>query len=178
MTGKRRPARSVLLCASLTMLVGLGAGCSGTTDAADGGSRGSSRTPERPQPEWIEGTTVEGVVQRLRLQLPTTTSDARAAQQRHFQDDGLLLAFTVPTGDVDAFLTRLKPEQPVQPRKTPFAGESEPGFAHLGLPEPDSLPDIRKAQVCAPCKDDVDQLHVAVTRLDDQNSRVYVKGID
>ncbi|MFI1646577.1 hypothetical protein ACH4XT_06490 [Streptomyces avidinii] len=158
------------------MLVGLSAGCSGTTDVADGG--GTSRTPERPQPDWVEGTTVEGVVQQLHLRLPAMASDARAAQQRRFQDDGLILAFTVPVGDVDAFLTQLKPEQPVQPRKTPFAGESEPGFAHLGLPEPDSLPDIRKAQVCAPCKDDVDQLHVAVTRLDEQSSRVYLKGID
>ncbi|MER6312808.1 hypothetical protein ABT237_03410 [Streptomyces sp. NPDC001581] len=177
MIGNRRPAWSVLLCASLTMLVGLCAGCSGTTGVAEGGS-GSRRTPEHRPPEWVEGTTVEGVVRRLHLQLPAVASDARAAQQRRFQDDGLLVAFSMPTGDVDAFLAQLKPEQPVQPRKTPFAGEAEPGFTHLGLPEPDALPDIRKAQACAPCEDDLDQLHVAVTQLDEQTSRVYLKGID
>ncbi|WP_329379957.1 hypothetical protein OG625_13970 [Streptomyces sp. NBC_01351] len=124
------------------------------------------------------GTTVEGVTQRLHLQLPATASDARAGQRRQFQDDALLLAFTLPTGDVDAFLTQLKPEQPVQPRKTPFVGGAEPGFTRLGLPEPDSLPDLRKAQVCAPCGDNIDQLHVAVAPLDEQSSRVYIKGID
>ncbi|MGW0395841.1 hypothetical protein ACWDYJ_34220 [Streptomyces sp. NPDC003042] len=172
----RRPTRPILLCAALMVLAGLTAGCSAATDPVEGGSR----TPGRQLPYWTEETTVDGVVQQLRLQLPANATDAKAAQQRGFQGDGLLLAFVLPTSEVDAFLTQLKPEEPVQPRRIPFAGESVPvaPFAHLGLPEPDSLPNTRKAQVCAPCKDNIDQLHAAVTPINDQNSRVYLKGID
>ncbi|MBV7246379.1 hypothetical protein [Streptomyces sp. MW-W600-10] len=86
----------------------------------------------------------------------------------------------VPSGDVDGFLAGMDPEEPVSERAVPFAGESVPAapFARLGLPEPVDLPGIRTAQVCAPCDDDLNALHVAVAAIDGGRSRVYVKGVD
>ncbi|WP_449484204.1 hypothetical protein [Streptomyces avidinii] len=120
---------------------------------------------------------VETVARQLRVEVPAEASEARAARQEGFQDEGLLLAFVLPSDVVDGFLAGLKP---VAARALPFAGERTPvaPFAHLGLPEPDSLPGVRKAQVCAPCEGELDALHVAVAQVDERLSRVYLKGVD
>ncbi|GLX40740.1 hypothetical protein Sros01_68130 [Streptomyces roseochromogenus] len=175
MTGHRRPARPALTCASLTLLAALAAGCSGTAAPREAGGG----APAGQRSDWVEGTTVDSVVQRLHLHLPPTATDGRAAQRNGFQDDDLLLSFVLPTTDVDGYLAQLKPERPLAPSKIPFAGESVPAapFTHVGLPEPDSVPGIRKAQVCAPCANDIGQLHVAVAQLDSQTSRVYIKAV-
>lgn len=179
MSRARRRIRYPALCASLTVTVlaaGLIAGCTG---GASSGTRGASHSPGRQVPYWMEGVSVETVAQQLHVQIPASASEAKVAHQKGFQDDGLLLTFVLPSDAVDGFLAGLKPQEPVTARAVPFAGESTPvaPFAHLELPEPDSLPEVRKAQVCAPCKGDLNALHVAVAP-DGQRSRVYLKGID
>ncbi|MFH7598330.1 hypothetical protein WDV06_25020 [Streptomyces racemochromogenes] len=130
-------------------------------------------------PYWREEVTVGEVVQRLQVGVPASASDLRSAYQKGFQDDALLLAFVLPTADVDAFLAQLKPQEPVKARTKSFAGpEPVAPFAHLGLPEPDSVPGVRTAQVCAPCAGEVDFMHVAVVRLDEKSSRVYLQAVD
>ncbi|WP_146063545.1 hypothetical protein [Streptomyces sp. SM11] len=123
--------------------------------------------------------TASAVAERLGVRTPEVASDVRAGYRKG-QDDALLLAFVVPSGDVDGFLAGLDPEEPVEERVVPFAGESVPAasFAHLGLPEPVGLLGVRTAQVCAPCDDDLNALHVAVAAIDGGRSRVYVKGVD
>lgn len=128
---------------------------------------------------WEEGVSAPAIAQRLGVRVPDVASDVRAGH-RTGQDDGLLLAFVVPSGDVDGFLAGLDPEEPVEERAVPFAGESVPAapFARLGLPEPVGLPGVRTAQVCAPCDGDLNALHVAVAGIDGGRSRVYLKGVD
>lgn len=139
-----------------------------------------TRSPGRQVPYWMDGVTVESVAKTLQVQMPSTATDAKAAYQKGFQDDGLLLSFVLPTEAVEGFLTQLKPERPLRLREQPFVGEGKPTtpFSHLGLPEPDSLAGVREGVVCAPCKGDLNALEVAVARVDGHSSRVYLSGVD
>ncbi|MFJ3975212.1 hypothetical protein [Streptomyces sp. NPDC090021] len=128
----------------------------------------------------MDGVTVESVARTLQVQMPSTATEAKAAYQKGFQDDGLILSFVLPTDAVDGFLTQLKPERPLRLREQPFVGEGKTTtpFSHLGLPEPDSLAGVREGVVCAPCKGDLNALEVSVARVDDDSSRVYLSGVD
>lgn len=128
----------------------------------------------------MDGVTVESVARTLQVQVPSTATEAEAAHQKGFQDDGLLLSFVLPTDAVDGFLTQLKPERPLRLRQEPLVGEGKKTtpFSHLGLPEPDSLAGVREGVVCAPCKGDLNALEVAVARVDDHSIRVYLSGVD
>ncbi|MFJ8213304.1 hypothetical protein [Streptomyces sp. NPDC096033] len=151
----------------LLVAVGLSAGC--TTGAAQ----------SRTVPYWVDGVTTAEVVRTLQVGVPASASDLRSAYQKGFQDDALLLAFVLPTADVDGFLAELKTQEPVKAGPKSFAGpEPVAPFAHVGLPEPDSVPGVRTAQVCAPCAGEVDFMHVAVARLDEKTSRVYLQAAD
>ncbi|MCX4964125.1 hypothetical protein OHA98_04700 [Streptomyces sp. NBC_00654] len=128
----------------------------------------------------MDGVTVDSVAKTLQVQMPSTATEAKAAYQKGFQDDGLLLSFVLPTGAVDGFLTQLKPEQPLSLREQPLPRNtnSTTPFSHLGLPEPDLLAGVREGQVCAPCEDNLNWLKVAVAPVDDRTSRVYLSGVD
>ncbi|MFI2640892.1 hypothetical protein [Streptomyces sp. NPDC018610] len=114
--------------------------------------------------------------------VPSQATDVRAAYQKGFQDDGLLLAFTLPEGDAEAFVRGLRPDSPLSHRSRPLAsaGDGEPAapFAHLGLPEPEALADVTEGPVCTPCEDDLNSLTIALHPLDAQHSRVYLRGVD
>ncbi|MFJ3906980.1 hypothetical protein [Streptomyces vinaceus] len=81
---------------------------------------------------------------------------------------------------MEGFLGQLRPERPLRLREQPWAAGGKPAtpFAHLGLPEPESLANVREGQVCAPCGDELDWLKVAVAPVDDRTSRVYLRGAD
>ncbi|MER5809730.1 hypothetical protein ABT143_16285 [Streptomyces sp. NPDC002033] len=178
MTSTRVRTRRPLLVAGVGLLAVLLVGCMGST--AEQGAQNVSRSPGRQVPYWMDGATVESVAKALQVQLPSTATEAKAAYQKGFQDDGLLLSFVLPTGAVDGFLTQLKPERPLRLREQPFVGEGKTTtpFSHVGLPEPDSLAGVREGVVCAPCKGELNSLEVAVARIDDHSSRVYLSGVD
>ncbi|MFE2283304.1 hypothetical protein ACFXDJ_03915 [Streptomyces sp. NPDC059443] len=178
MSSMQLRTRHPLLVAGVGLLAGLMAGCMGAT--AEQGGQNVSRSPGRQVPYWMDGVTVESVANALHVQMPSTATEAKAAYQKGFQDDGLLLSFVLPTAAVDGFLTQLKPERPLHLREQPFVGEGKAttSFSHLGLPEPDSLAGVREGVVCAPCKGDLNALEVAVARVDDNSSRVYLRGVD
>lgn len=158
------------------MLAGLMAGCSGSTgNDAPAADRSSGRVSH-----WVDGATVESVARALRVELPAAATGAKAAHLDGLQDDGLIMAFVLPTGEVDAFVAQLRPEEPLGLREQPRARNTNPStpFSHLGLPEPDLLARIREGQVCAPCEGDLNWLKVAVARVDDRTSRVYLSGAD
>ncbi|MFJ8011027.1 hypothetical protein [Streptomyces sp. NPDC096339] len=123
---------------------------------------------------------MDSVAQALRVVVPSTATGTAAARRNGFQDDGLIMSFLLPRDAVDPFLSRLKPERPLRLREQPFAAEATPAtpFAHLGLPEPDSLPQVREGQVCAPCEGGLNWLKVAVAQIDAHSSRVYLQGVD
>ncbi|RVU16992.1 hypothetical protein EOT10_35125 [Streptomyces antnestii] len=116
----------------------------------------------------------------MHVHLPTEATDRRAAHQKGFQDDGLLLAFTLPNSRVDAFLAELAPEHELTRRAEPLQKSVKPmtPFAHLGLKEPETLADVRSGPVCAPCASELNSLDVTVHPLDARSSRVYLRGVD
>ncbi|MCP9985620.1 hypothetical protein LUX01_01795 [Streptomyces sudanensis] len=144
---------------------------------ASGGADGGQRVPY-----WVEGVTPEAVAGKLHVTIPPGATDRRAAHQRGFQDDGLLLAFTLPKADTGRFVGELAPETPLSHRREPLpsAGDAVPTtpFAHLGLEEPEALADVTEGPVCGPCRGDLNSLSVAVHPLDAQRDRVYVRGVD
>ncbi|MBZ9597399.1 hypothetical protein NRK68_19555 [Streptomyces yangpuensis] len=167
--------RPVLVC-GLVLAGGLVSGCSG---AARSGVPAAERSSGQLS-QWVDGATVESVAKTLGVRLPETATEAKAAHLQGVQDDGLILAFVLPTADVDAFVDALKPERPLGLRQQPLAHSTNPTtpFSHLGLPEPDLLAPVREGQVCAPCAEDLNWLRVAVAPVDDRTSRVYLRGVD
>ncbi|MDI9884523.1 hypothetical protein QMZ92_08940 [Streptomyces sp. HNM0645] len=152
------------------------AGCSGSaenrTPAAD---RSSGRVSH-----WVDTATVESVAEKLHVRVPATATATKAAHWAGLQDDGLIMAFVLPTAEVDGFVAQLKPEEPLSLRGQPLARNTNPStpFSHLGLPEPDLSAKVREGQVCAPCEDNLDWLKIAVTKVDAQTSQVYLSGAD
>jgi hypothetical protein len=167
----------VVLCATLVCSL---VACSSTVerssvrDGAEGG---------RQVPYWVEGTTPARVAQRMNLSIPPRAADVRAAQQRGFQDDGLLLAFTLPEAETEALIRELDPDTPLTHRARPLASVDKrkpptTPFAHLGLPEPEALADVTEGPVCLPCQGDLDWLNIAVHPLGTRLNRVYLSGAD
>ncbi|MEH0548444.1 hypothetical protein QA802_36885 [Streptomyces sp. B21-105] len=146
--------------------------------SAAGESGAADRTSEVP--DWDDKATPVTVGRQMNIQLPSKAADIRAARQNGFQDDGLLLAFTLPTSGVDGFVKQLRPERELRQRDEPRESVAKPmtPFSHLGLPEPESLPDVREGQVCAPCGGDLNSLAIAVHRLDNSESRIYLRAVD
>lgn len=131
-------------------------------------------------PNWKSGVAPNEVGDLMHVQIPADATDRRAAYQNGFQDDGLLLAFTLRTARVDAFLDRLAPEQPLTHRAEPLTHSVKPmtPFAHLGLKEPETLADVRGGSVCAPCAGELNSLGVAVHPVGAGSSRIYLRGVD
>ncbi|MFD3699056.1 hypothetical protein ACFWUZ_23440 [Streptomyces sp. NPDC058646] len=165
-----------VLVGGVAVLAGLVAGCSAATG---GGEPAGDRSP-RQLSHWVEGATVESVAGTLRVGVPGAATEVKAAHWEGLQDDSLILAFVLPSGEVDAFVAQLEPEEPLRLREQPFARNMDPTapFSHLGVPEPDLLGKVREGQVCAPCEGDLNWLKVAVAQIDDRTSRVYVRGVD
>ncbi|MGW4390096.1 hypothetical protein [Streptomyces sp. NPDC004685] len=166
--GMSAGALGLAVCAVLTA-------CSGGT-ARDGDADARTRVPT-----WKSGVTPAEVGELMRVPIPDEATDRRGAYQNGFQDDGLLLAFTVPTARVDAYLVRLAPEQPLTHRAKALTQSVKPmtPFAHLGgLKEPETLADVRGGPVCAPCAGELNSLEVAVHPIDARRSRVYLRGVD
>ncbi|MGK5631457.1 hypothetical protein [Streptomyces sp. URMC 123] len=145
----------------------------------------TSDRPERPTetqrvPFWDDKATPDSVSKQLHVDIPTSATDRRAAYEHGFQDDQLLLAFVVPHADVDPFVAGLHPQRELQQRDDalPPSAVSITPFSQIGLEEPDALPNVRETQVCAPCGGDLNALSIAVHRLDDTSSRVYLWGVD
>ncbi|TDC67820.1 hypothetical protein [Streptomyces hainanensis] len=169
MSARRAPVGSATI-GGMVLAVAALAGCS--TGPADPTSRGV--------PAWRTDATPAGVGERLGVPIPPSATDRRAAHQDGFQDDVLLLVFTLPTAELTTFLPALAPEFELHQRREPLVQSLTPmaPFAHLDVPEPETLGDVREGQVCAPCEDQLDYLEIAVHPLDDQDSRVYLRGVD
>ncbi|MFF5976463.1 hypothetical protein ACFY7C_33665 [Streptomyces sp. NPDC012769] len=176
MKGKKQNGWRPALVGGVAALIGLVAGCSG---AAGNGAPGAGRSVEQVA-HWADGATVESVAETLRVRVPSTAVEVKAAHWEGLQDDGLILAFVLPTGEVDPFIAQLKPEAPLTLRERPLARNTNPStpFSHLGVPEPDLLAKVREGQVCAPCDGDLNWMKVAVARVDERTSRVYLSGVD
>jgi hypothetical protein len=170
-----RKKRVVLAVGAVAALCLTGPALPACSAAVESGA--ADRTGEVP--EWDDKATPATVSRQMNIDLPAEATDTRATRQNGFQDDGLLLAFTLPTSETDAFVEQLGPERELRQRDEPRENVVKPmtPFSHLGLPEPESLPNVREGQICAPCGGDLNSLAIAVHRLDDSNSRVYLRGV-
>lgn len=161
-------------------IVGCSSGAAGGSGGS-GGERGGRDLGRGQDSAWDEKATPTSVSEAMGVTVPEGAADPRAAYRHGFQDDGLLLAFTLPTADVDAFVATLRPEEELLTRAAPRKKVATPTtpFSRLGLPEPETLGDVREGQVCAPCGGDLNALTVAVHRLDGgDSSRVYLRAVD
>ncbi|KOX35582.1 MULTISPECIES: hypothetical protein [unclassified Streptomyces] len=164
------------LVGGVAVLAGLATGCSESagnrSSAVDRSSGQASR--------WAAGATVESAAGALHVRLPPTATEAKAAHLEGFQDDGLIMAFVLPTAEVDGFVAQLDPEEPLTLRERPLARNTNPStpFSHLELPEPDLSAKVLEGQLCAPCKENLDGLKIAVMQIDARSSRPYLSGAD
>lgn len=175
MTGSSVQSRErnvILAVGVLTLCVGLLPACSSPAE-----DKSADRL--RQAPRWDESATPASVAKHLHIEIPAEATDRRAAYQHGFQDDGLLLSFVLPNAEVDAFVEQLKPEEELWQRDRPLSSATPmTPFSHLGLEEPEALPNVREAQVCAPCGGDINFLRIAVHQLDGDTSRIYLEGGD
>jgi hypothetical protein len=149
------------------------AGCGGGADAG-------SRTDTVPY--WEKGVGFTQVAEQLGVTVPQSAMERKGARQKGFQDDALLLAFVLPKGEVDGFVDTLAPENELVHRKKAVASatayEPTTPFAHLGLPEPETLDDVRTGTVCMPCAGELNELEIVVAPLENDRSRIYLLGVD
>ncbi|MDW6059943.1 hypothetical protein SAZ11_20485 [Streptomyces sp. FXJ1.4098] len=91
---------------------------------------------------WKRGATPRWMSETMGLRIPAAAADGRAGYKTSSRYDIGILAFTLPSREADAYLSRLVPEDeemvanlhPEQKGYEPMAP-----FAHLGLPEPETL---------------------------------------
>ncbi|MET9654731.1 hypothetical protein ABZZ44_31275 [Streptomyces sp. NPDC006460] len=91
---------------------------------------------------WAAGATPAWTSERLGLPIPAGAADRRAGYKSGERYDTGLLSFTLPTREATAYLAPLTPKgtrliRNTEPRGADFSRAD--GFAHLGLPEPETL---------------------------------------
>lgn len=93
---------------------------------------------------WKSGVTPAWMAERFDIRIPENAQDRRAGYKVGERHDSGLLSFTLPTGDATAYLA------PSTPKGTRLIRNHHPrdkdyqradGFAHLQLPEPETLVD-------------------------------------
>lgn len=169
-----RPKRIALTVGALALCI-LGSALTSCSSVENDTANG-----RRQVPYWDEKSTPATVSAQLSIELPAKATDRRAAYQHGFQDDALLLAFTLPTSKVDAFIDQLGPERELRQRDKPRPDPITPmaPFSHLGLKEPETLPNVLEGRICTACDGDPNALKIAVYRLDGSNSRIYLRGVN
>ncbi|MEU8890602.1 hypothetical protein [Streptomyces sp. NPDC048442] len=103
---------------------------------------------------WPEGATPAWMGKELGIRVPEAASDRRAGYKVGQRLDTGLLTFTLPTRDATAYIARLveggrKTFPNDQPQKKDYSPAD--GFAHLGLPEPETL--VEGVQTTSECPD-------------------------
>jgi hypothetical protein len=91
---------------------------------------------------WPEGATPAWMSEEMGVRIPEAASDRRAGYKVGQRLDSGLLAFTLPSREATAYISRLVDGDPRmfpndQPRQKGYSPAD--GFAHLGLPEPETL---------------------------------------
>ncbi|MBT2442528.1 hypothetical protein J7E93_20930 [Streptomyces sp. ISL-36] len=156
----------------MAALAGLLGACS--SDAAE-------RDAARSQ-YWDEKAGAPEAAAFMRVDVPAGATEVKGALQVNFQDDAYLLSFATTPKAAEAIGKQFEAQEPLEVR-APLSTPIPPGtpFAHLGLPEPDTLQGVRWAGVCPPCVDDKRRKHIAwievfLQKLDADRTRVYLRA--
>ncbi|ORT58957.1 hypothetical protein BKD26_16540 [Streptomyces sp. CB03238] len=107
---------------------------------------------EAESSQWRDGATPAWLSGEMGVRIPAEASDRRAGYRTSSRYDTGILAFTLPTADANAYLDRLVPSdvtlnKNLHPEPQGYAPMA--GFAHLGLPEPETLTTgLRRTSFC------------------------------
>jgi hypothetical protein len=111
-----------------------------------------SRTENTDACCWRDGATPESLSAEIGIRIPETASDRRAGHKSGDRADTGVLALTLPVEEADVYTSRLIRDgtemiSNLHPEKESYRPPD--GFAHLGLPEPETLVEgLRKISVC------------------------------
>ncbi|MER8028681.1 hypothetical protein ABTZ78_06925 [Streptomyces bauhiniae] len=130
--GGRRKGRLIAGVVAAVLVLAGGAGV--TACRSDG-----SPTARVADAQWAKGITPEWMSAHMGLQLPKTAHSPRAAYETTSRFDTGILTFTLTRAEAEKYLAKYPPDgkwltpPPSPPAKAPH------DFAHLGLPEPETL---------------------------------------
>ncbi len=115
--------------------------------------RAADRAVEQAaEARWAEGVTPEWMSEQMGLDLPDTAQSPQAAYQVTSRFDTGLLTFTLTRSEAESYLKEHPPEGNKWLEPQPHSGKASVAphdFAHLGLPEPETLKDgVRYGDVC------------------------------
>lgn len=116
----------------------------------------------------------------MNVAIPEGATQTKGAVQINPQEDIYLLTFVTSEKTAEEIAEDLHLQEPLKAQKTDFAPEGE-RFAHLGLPEPQTLKGVRWAGVCPPCVSDhrrkkAQWIDVYVEALEADRARVYLQA--
>ncbi len=103
---------------------------------------------------WKSGATPHWMSETMGLRIPAAASDRRAGYKTSSRYDIGVLSFTLPSREADTYLSRLVPEDQemiANLHPEPKGYEPMAPFAHLGLPEPETL--VKGARQIGFCPD-------------------------
>ncbi|MEU6878185.1 hypothetical protein [Streptomyces sp. NPDC046712] len=154
-------------------LVGLLAACSTGPDDRSGGSRSE---------EWDKKAGAPEAAAFMKVDVPADATEVKGARRWSFQNTSYLLAFATTPEAAEDIGKQFEGQGPLEER-APLATPIPPGtpFAHLGLPEPDTVQGVRWAGVCPPCVKDKQRKHIQwievyLEKLDADRTRVYLRA--
>ncbi|MEU6385076.1 hypothetical protein ABZ847_16055 [Streptomyces bauhiniae] len=154
--GKGGPRRGRLVAGAVVAVLVLAGGVA-TTAWYLGDRSGTSAAPRTADGHWVKGITPGWMSTHMGLELPKTAGSPQAAYETTSRFDTGLLTFTLTRAEAEKFLAKYPPDgtwltpSPSQPPKAPH------DFAHLGLPEPETLTTgMRYGDVCPGATDTTD----------------------
>ncbi|MFF3315295.1 hypothetical protein ACFYV5_07250 [Streptomyces sp. NPDC003035] len=142
----------------------------------------SSGSGEGRHWEWDKKAGAPEAAAYMKVDVPPGATEVKGAVKLVPQDAIHLLSFVTTPKAAEALGKQFEGQGPLEenvPLKTPIpAGTS---FAHLGLPEPDTLQGVRWAGVCPPCVEDKQRKHIEwieiyLQKLDADRTRVYLRA--
>ncbi|WP_432057844.1 hypothetical protein [Streptomyces sp. bgisy022] len=147
--GGRRRWLVVGVAAGVLVLSGAVAAAAWFLGGPDDAGPGDRLNKEAADVRWAEGITPEWMSEQLGLGIPATARFPRAAYKVTSRFDTGLLTFTLTRSEAEAYLKQHPPEKKwLEPASAP-TGATPRYFAHLGLPEPETLKDgMRYGYVC------------------------------
>ncbi|MFD8676340.1 hypothetical protein ACFV1A_25070 [Streptomyces seoulensis] len=126
---------------------------------------------------WAEGITPQWMSTHMGLELPKTAGSPQAAYETTSRFDTGLLTFTLTRAQAEKFLAKYPPDgkwltpSPSQPSKLPH------DFAHLGLPESETLTTgMRYGDVCPGASSDPQCVNLYVHAYTPTHTRIYIRA--
>ncbi|MFB9516540.1 hypothetical protein [Streptomyces purpureus] len=163
----RRAASAILLACAL---LGGSVACSAASDAP----------VEGRDWKWDEKAGAAEAAAFMEVDVPAGATEVKGAVKLVPQDEIRLLSFVTTRKAAEELGRQFEARAPlrVRPARSPGAQDS-PDFAHLGLPEPETLKGVRWAGVCPACETDerrasVQWIEISLQALDGDRTRVYL----